>query len=251
MKKLICFSTFIFAFGLQTISAQVPGYQGKRFFIGYNASSFFYCPNFTFENGLLGIFELTRISYKTEVNVNYALSRKVAAGFSYYTAKQNDAFTNDQIQNYGYMQPTAGIAQCKLAIYEIHFQFFRKNFIAPAGLYNQLSVGIVKYGLATPDNKLTVYSTNLGGSGNPPLILTGPAEKYTCYKLGYAIGKTNPIGHNFYINTALGVNFFRGGDAAYVKTTPSTQNYILANFNKNLRTHNFVEIKIGLGWIAF
>lgn len=249
MKKIKWFFVFIFACSLQILSAQVPGYQGKRFFVGYNASSFFYFYDFTLEDGLSGIIESTRLSYKTELNINYTLSRKIAMGFSYYTAKQNDFFSKNEIQNYGYMSPRLGLAECKLAIYELHFQFFRKNFIAPVGLYHQLSIGLVRYSLATDDNKLTVYNDLAGAT---PLVIDGPADPYTCFKLGYAIGKTNPIGHNFYLNTVFGINFFRGGDAAFsLRSSTTTQNYILQNFNKNLWTHNFFEIKIGLGWLAF
>jgi hypothetical protein len=245
MKKLSCIFIFLFAAGFQTLSAQVPGYQGKRFSVGYNASSFFYFTNFY--DGISGVIESTKISYKTELSVHYTLSRKVSAGFSYYFAKQEDTFTKNEIQNFGYMTPKLGIAECKIAMYELHLQFFRKNFIAPAGLYHQISVGIVKYELATSDNKLKVYSNDNYYS----LTLDGPKEPYSCFKLGYAIGKTNPIGHNFFINSAFGINFFRGGDSPNIRTTPTQQTYILANFNKNMRYHNFFEIKIGLGWLAF
>ncbi|MDQ3109730.1 MAG: hypothetical protein M3R17_07525 [Bacteroidota bacterium] len=244
MRKLL-FTLFVFAAGLQTISAQVPGYQGKRLSVGYNASSFFYLTDFS--GGITDVIGSTRLSYKSEVAVNYTISRKVTMGFSYYRAKQEYIFKNGELENYGYFFPKKGVADCNLSIYELHFQFFRKNFVAPTGLYHQVSVGIVKYGLATADNKLTVYSGN-GFS----VDLDGPASPYTCAKLGYAIGKTNPIGHNFYINTTFGVNFFRGGDSPLFRNTSlNTQNYILANFNKGLRTHNLFEIKIGLGWLAF
>jgi hypothetical protein len=250
MKKFSCIFILLVAVGLQNISAQVPGYQGKRFSVGYNASSFFYFKQVENSDGLVDYLNealsTTTISYKTELAVNYAISRKVVMGLSYYFAKQNISFVNNEIGN-NYEIPVDDIAKCKLSIYELHFQFFRKNFIAPAGLYHQVSVGIVKYGLATSDNKLTVY----GQHQSNPMVINGPTDPYTCFKLGYSIGKTNPIGHNFYINTAFGINFFRGGDSAYVKTTPTAQNYILANFNRGLRVHNFAEIKIGFGWLAF
>ncbi|HET6990257.1 MAG TPA: hypothetical protein VFJ43_02990 [Bacteroidia bacterium] len=249
MKKLSIIFIFILAADLQNSSAQVPGYQGKRFSVGYNASSFFYITDFGNGNGLDGMFSSTTLSYKTELSVNYTVSRKTTMGFSYYFAKQKDNFSEVYIDNYGSALPLEGIVSCKLAIYELHFQFFRKNFVAPAGLYHQLSAGIVNYSLATADNTLTVYNTDNGNV--PPLVLQGSFSPYSCFKLGYSIGKTNPIGHNFYINTAFGVNFFRGGDSPKIKSGVSASNYILANFNRNLRTHNFFEIKIGFGWLAF
>lgn len=252
MKKLNFLTLILFAIIFSSASAQVPGYQGKRFSLGYNASSFFYLTNLNYSDGILGVFETTRLSYKTELQVNYVLSRKVAAGFSYYFAKQKDNFTIGEIQNYGNaMFPKDGIAICKLSIYEINFQFFRKNFIAPAGLYHQFSIGMVKYGLASADNKLTVYDNSYGSF---PLVLDGPSDPFTCYKFGYAFGKKNPLGHNVYINTSFGINIFRGGDSLLLGESisgPTTQTYIRANLNRNLWTHNLFEVKIGLGWLAF
>jgi hypothetical protein len=251
MKKIFFTTAFFLVVALQQVSAQVPGYQGKRFSIGYNASSFFYFTDLS--GGLATLVFSPALSYKTELSANYTVSRKVTMGFSYYFAKQNDYFSKTDFtkngNNYYNVAPQLGIAQCKLAIYELHFLFFRKNFVAPAGLYHMISVGIVNYSLATPDNKLTIYSTNSYSQGT--FILDGPVDPYMCFKLGYAIGKTNPIGHNFFINTSFGINFFRGGDSLAIKTTLTDQNYILANFNRNLRTHNFAEIKIGFGWLAF
>ena len=251
MKKYIFLFIFLVAGTIQTISAQVPGYQGKRLSLGYNASSFFYVTDFGNGNGIEAMIGSTRLSYKTDISLNYTVSRKVTMGFSYYFAKQQMQFTKTQIQNYGYLIPKNGVADCKLAIYEVHFLFFRKNFVAPTGLYHMFSVGVVKYGLATSDNKLIVYDNN---GGSFPTVIDGPVSPYSCAKLGYAIGKTNPIGHNFFINTSFGLNFFRGGDAALMRNGTynlTEQNYIKYNFNWGLRTHNFCEIKIGLGWLAF
>jgi hypothetical protein len=246
MKKLTCIFLLVIGTGLQIASAQVPGFQGKRFSVGYNASSFFYWTDFTFGT----IIESTALSYKTELIANYTVSRKVTMGFSYYFANQKDNFgylvQNTNYYNYNSYHAKADLVLCKLAIYELHFQFFRKNFVAPVGLYHQVSVGMVKYDLAKADNPLVLY-----GESGQTLNLDGPTDPFSCFKLGYAIGKTNPIGHRFYINTAIGVNFFRGGDGAKIKTEVTERNYILANFNRNLRTHNSIEIKIGLGCLAF
>lgn len=250
MRKFHCILFLVLA--VKTISAQVPGYQGKRFAVGYNASSFFYFSDFSWGDGISGLVESTRLSYKTEVKINYVLSRKVNAGFSYYFAKQKASFVYGQIDNNLYMvsmYPKDKIAPCKLSIYEFHLQIFKKNFIAPVGLYNQFSIGIVKYSLGTSDNKLTIYND----IGNQTTI-DGPIDPFTCIKLGYAIGKNNPLGHNFFMNTSLGVNFFQGGDSDRFlgeRSNLSHQDYFLANFNHSLRWHNFLEIKIGIGWLAF
>jgi hypothetical protein len=252
MKKTAALLFIVSFICVQSISAQVPGYQGKRFSVGYNASTFFYT---SLANGIDEVFSSTRLSYKTEINVNYVLSRKVLAGFSFYYAKQKQNYVmGNMMTNNGYYYyeyaPKEGMGRCKLFIYEVHFQFFRKNFVAPAGLYNQFSIGLVKYSLADEGNKVTIYDNNAGAT---PVILDGPATPYTTFKLGYAIGKTNPIGRHLYLNTALGINFFQGGDGALINKNArlTSSNYLLANFNRNLRTHNLFELKLGLGWLAF
>lgn len=255
MRKKIIITIFLFIAGFQLASAQVPGYQGKRFALNYNASTFFRVTNFGYGDGMIGMIESTRLSYKTELGVDYTVSRKVTMGLSYYFAKQNYQFKQTQISNMGYYVPEDGAAACKLSIYEMHFLFFRKNFIAPTGLYHKISLGIVKYKLASPDNRVELYQ---GNNNNYSYIIEGPASPFTCYKLGYAIGKTNPIGHNFYLNTSFGLNFFRGGDSALrngilrsVNENITVQNYIRYNLNGGLRVHNFAEVKLGLGWLAF
>ncbi len=253
MKKYLPLLFCLSGIGATFLSAQVPGYQGKRFSVGYNASTFFYVADFGLSYGVGQVFANTRLTYKTELHLNYVLSRKVSAGFSYYFAKQKLNFRLARMenfsQNYNY-RPETGKAPCKIFIYEFNLKFFRKNFVAPAGLYNQFSAGIVKYSLGTSDNTLTVYDDL---SGATPLVIEGDEDAYTCYKFGYAIGKTNPIGHKFYLTTAFGVNIFSGGDGARLKRHESLtmDNYIRANFNRSLRTQNTLEVKLGFGWLAF
>ncbi len=249
MRKTILLLLLLFV-GSQTISAQVPGYQGKRFSAGYNASTFFYIIPEGWNGDISDIFAGTRLSYKTELHVNYVLSRKVSAGFSYYFAKQKAYFTHNYVENFGYLVPKDDYALCRLNIFEFNMKFFRKNFIAPAGFYHQLSVAMVLYSLGEKGNTLTTYNQN---NSSAPVVIEGDKDPYSCVKLGYSIGKTNPIGHNFYLNTAIGVNFFRGGDSYFLRDASEVhvRNYILVNFNRNLRTHNLIELKLGFGWLAF
>ncbi|CAN5157722.1 hypothetical protein BH09BAC5_BH09BAC5_16440 [soil metagenome] len=253
MKKYILLSLFFFAFANVDVSGQVPGYQGKRFSLGYNASTFFYFTEFEgagFGDIMTNAIFSTTISYKTELYLNFALSRKVCGGFSYYFAKQKDNFVFNDIDNVGNYVPVKNSVLCKLSIYELHFQFFRKNFIAPVGLYHQFSIAIVNYSLGEPGNKMEIRPES--GNTSSYIAIDGPLDPYQCFKLGYSIGKTNPVGHNFYLTTAFGVNFFRGGDSPLPHRASITkQNYLLENFNRNLRTHNLFEIKLGLGWLAF
>src|ERR1044072_6208309 len=128
MKKFI-FLLFIFGIGKQNATAQVPGYQGKRFSVGYNVSTFVFA-----DGGLFGIIDNgLRLSYKSDFSVNYSVSRKTTMGLSIYYAKQKYLFDETQFSiGNGYGEgftPVGKYAPCKLFIFELHFQFFRKNLM--------------------------------------------------------------------------------------------------------------------------
>ncbi|MEO5644281.1 MAG: hypothetical protein ABIQ40_04890 [Bacteroidia bacterium] len=252
MKKIILLQLLLFCFAAEHLSAQVPGYRGKRFSAGYNASSFFYFPNFNLEQGVGDLIFSTRLSYKTELYANYALSRKVNIGFSYYNGKQKTYFKPQYVDFYEVI-PKKEFVLCKIDAFELHFKFFRNDFVAPVGLYYQFSFGMVKYSAILPGDTLALYSNDQGNTLQQ-FTVHKPFERYTCFKIGYHVGKTNPIGNNFFINTAIGINIFTGGDYQGVLSQSdrsSVNNYLLKNFNKGLLSHNLLEIKLGLGWLAF
>lgn len=252
-RRIIFLHLLLFVFAAQSLSSQVPGYRGKRFSAGYNASSFFYFADYSRQEGIAEIIFATRLSYKTELYANYALSRKVNIGFSYYRGKQKYYFADGDVEGY-YVRPKKGFTFCKLNAFEVHFKFFRNDFVAPVGLYHQLSLGIVKYTMDQPGDTLGLYQDPSTGNNFQIFTIQKPLEPYTCFKLGYHIGKTNPIGNNFYINTAIGINFFTGGDyqGFWMGTDRSTVNsYLIKKLNKGLLSQNMLEIKLGLGWLAF
>lgn len=250
-RRIIFLHLLLVCFAVENLSAQVPGYRGKRFSAGYNASSFFYLADFSTQEGISEVIFSTRLSYKTELYANYALSRKVNIGFSYYTGKQKDYCTQQYVNAYE-VRPKQGFISCKINMFELHFKFFRNDFVAPVGLYYQLSFGIVKYTMDEPGDTLGLYLDRVYGNNDVIFTIKKPLEPYTCFKLGYHIGKTNPIGNNFFINTAIGINIFTGGDyQGFWNGSYSESNYLPKNLNKGMLVHNMMEIKIGLGWLAF
>src|SRR6187551_2726755 len=90
MSGRTCFIFFLLLFQ-QGLDAQVPGFRGHRLSVGYNASSFFVFEDL-FWGGTGGDLLVPKLSYKTEVNLHYTVSRKVTLGTSYYFAKQNYHF---------------------------------------------------------------------------------------------------------------------------------------------------------------
>lgn len=248
-RRIILLLLLMVCFAVENLSAQVPGYRGKRFSAGYNASAFFYFANLYGTDG--NLFASTRISYKTELYANYALTRKASIGFSYYHAKQK-TYLNSEESSYYYIRPQDEFIYNAINIFEVSFKFFKNDFIAPVGLYYQPSFGVVKFKM--DNNGMPLYIWYLGNNNSSYGTASKKATPYTCFKLGFHIGKTNPIGTNFYINTAVGVNVFVGGDfeRVYLNASPWTEeNYILKNLSRELMTRNTLEIKLGLGWLAF
>jgi hypothetical protein len=253
MKKIFALHLLLVCIGAQQLSAQVPGYRGKRFSAGANASSFFYFANFMMDNGISGVFESTRLSYKTEVYANYALSRKMSIGLSYYNGNQKNYFKDQNIDGY-YVRTREEAVHCRLHMFELHLKFFKNNFVAPVGLYYQMGIALVKYDLNEPGDTLALLNNY---NGAHVLTIRKPLDPFTCMKLSFHVGKTNPIGNYLYINTAFGLNFFTGGDYQFslgddsAYSSNSSNTYLLKNFNKGLLAHNMLEVKIGLGWLAF
>jgi hypothetical protein len=254
MRKIFLLQLLLVCFAAQQLSAQVPGYRGKRFSAGYNASSFFYFAGFSMQDeGLGGVLASTRLSYKTELYVNYALSRKTNIGFSYYHGNQKNYFKDQAVDN-RYVTPRVDAVHCRINAFELHIKFFKNNFVAPVGLYYQMGIGLVKYNLNEPGDTLALMDLT---TNYHTFTVRKPLDAFTCMKLSFHVGKTNPIGNYLYINTAIGVNFFTGGDFNWnygddgIYSNSSVNTYLLKNFNKGLLSHNMAEIKVGLGWLAF
>lgn len=241
---LTCFLT-VFAWKL---TGQVPGYQGSRFTVGYNACSFLFFDYLSnFPDG-------ARFSYKSEIELSYTVSRKVtfSAGTSF--AKQKFLMLHDD--DITFEDPVTGIRMVsaskympvQVVIVDLAARFYSRNFIAPAGIYHKFGVGYVSYSLATPDNK---WLTQGQHDSTVTHVLQGPTAPYHCFRLSYHMGRTMPIGHRFYLNTTFGLNFFRGLDSKKNKAYPNNETFLHSLMNVNLRRHNFAEIKIGFGWYAF
>lgn len=238
---------------LQLCAGGAPGYMGKRLTAGANVSTMFFPENW---NSLSEIPLATRFSYKTELAINYSVGKKTSVGFSYYFGNQKYFSGNErtshniQYGNYNYYEAVLkkDYMYCKLRMYEFNIKFFAKNFIAPVGIYHQLSVAAVKYRGNMPGDSIVTESLYDYNSYSESIQLN--TEPYSCTKLSYHLGYLRPINDAISLNFAFGVNFFRGGDSPYFQSNITAANFPLAVMNQNLRRHNLFEFKIGLSWIA-
>jgi hypothetical protein len=247
-KHLIIFAALFFLAG-NASATPVPGYMGKRLSIGANVSSFFMFEDFTTVSDMLFS---TRFSYKSELALTYTVARKVSLGGSFYYGNQRYLVGLRPYDNGNYNSNSVTLEEdylkCRLMIFEFNAKFFRRNFLAPIGPYHQFGVGVVKYKAVAPGDSLVLVDSDDNAIANGTIDLK--ADPYSCIKLSYHIGYAAPVFKNCFFNFAFGVNFFRAGDSAKIKTYLNKNNYTLGIMNKHLRRHNFFEIKIGFSWLA-
>ena len=250
MKKFFVFLLTLLLIQTDLIAGYVPGYMGKRLSVGGNVSTFFMFEDFS---GISEMLLSTRFSYKSELALNYTVSRKVSVGGSFYYGSQKYlAGEYDYLTSSG-RNYTATLKEdylrCRLMIYEFNLKIYQRNFIAPIGPYHQFGIGMVKYNATAPGDSLEVVNADHNGVVIDVIDLD--KDPFSCVKLSYHIGYAAPVFSNCYFNFALGVNFFRGGDSAKIRGDVTYNDYVLAMLNKHLRRHNFLEFKIGFGWLAF
>lgn len=255
-------------------SSIVPGFLGKRIHISYGIGTFiFFERNLAEEVNLFENFPTnTRLSLKQELSLNYVVSRKISLGASIIYARQKGYYGIKSVLINGpsfpepYSAPVlpynSGVERGRIAyqymLGEMHIQFYRRNFIAPAGLYHQLGIGFVQYSpIVSTEGILNAQPVDgLGTYIGPslPQVLDNNG-RYTTFRLSYQRGRNTPLNKHFYLNTAFGINFFLGGqqqDIAFA--TPAVQTFsdsIVTNIYNNIRRQNTFELKIGLGWFAY
>ncbi|MGL5889271.1 MAG: hypothetical protein ACRC3B_05265, partial [Bacteroidia bacterium] len=160
MKRLVIFLSILISAEAFAQKPVVPGYLGKRLYIGVNGSTFMHFERDLLDQVNLSNFPLnTRFSYKTEVTASYALNRNVSVGltgtyaqqkayFGILGVKVTSPFTGDTIvDNIMPVSEGTELGRYRYNFYSIqaHIQIFRRNFIAPAGRYHQFGIGYLRY----------------------------------------------------------------------------------------------------------
>ena len=152
------------------LSAQVPGYQGKRLSVEYN-NLFFnalinpnpsreYYPNFKFTENII------TFNSRNNVSFDYVLDRKNSLGFGFEFFRTRFTFRDDfeisLTQDYGsgihYRQSSSSselpIGEIFARSLNLHYTVFTKNTIAPLGRYLQYEFGIIQYEVEYDKDKL-------------------------------------------------------------------------------------------------
>lgn len=244
-KSFVILIATLAAFSLH---AQVPGYMGKKFSVGINASSFFHFSDYS--GGLTDLITSPKFSYKTELALTYTVGRRVSLGGSFYYATQKYDTPGGGgflINHFGGGYTTKeDYIRCRLMIYEFNVKIFRRNFLAPIGPYHQIGIAMVQYKAVSPGDTLALYNAE---SPSQVIAVVDTDDKYSGAKLSYHIGYAAPIFKNCFFNFAFGYNFFRGGDTAKIKRGADTNNFVIGTLNRDLRRYNNFEFKLGFSYL--
>lgn len=248
MKKMISLVAVALTSAL-LVSAQVPGYMGKKLSVGINASTFFHFTEYS--EGLTEMLTSPRFSYKSELALTYTVARRVSIGGSFYYGSQKYETPGGGgifFNHYGGTYTTKDdYIRCRLMIFEFNTKIFRRNFLAPIGPYHQIGVGVVRYSAVSPGDTLALYYDNNSSS---VAAVVDTDDKYSCFKLSYHIGYAAPVFKNCFFNFAFGYNFFRAGDSIKVRRAVEPGNFVLGTLNRDLRRYNNFEFKIGFSWLV-
>ncbi|MCA6363330.1 MAG: hypothetical protein IM638_09845 [Bacteroidetes bacterium] len=277
MKRLILFLALLGSLPALAQKTPVPGFLGKRFYVGVNASTFLHFQRneedvVQFDNFPLN----TRFSYKTEATMSYVLNRKISTGLTVTYAEQKAYFgilsamvinapppipTDTFVANVRPISPNTEFGRVQYSFYSVqaHIKIFRRNFIAPAGRYHYFAAGILRYQPVTLEKgqiqlKLTDSLYSSIPAFTQPLKNNGA---YTTFRLTYAMGRITPLNKFIFLNTSFGINLHLGGDYRKViidsafNSVTTIQDAVITGLYQNLTRHNTFEVKVGLGFYAF
>lgn len=174
MKKGLLIFILIFLF-LFDITAQVPGYMGKRFTIEYtpalhpNAFSFFYSANLKYSRPI--------ITHSVNLNIVVAKHRELSLAVRYSNRKIDNSYYKSVQEE----DRVPAFERFALLEYSIAIKRFSKARFAPVGIYakwelfylsgklNYDSFEGLRYDVATQSDKLFVYPGGklefVGGGG--------------------------------------------------------------------------------------
>lgn len=201
------------------LNAQAPGFLGKRFMIGVEASTFANpglfqekMPYYTLSsNGNIQTdydkYSTFNFRIKPSVNIEYVFNRKTSLqAFVKYYSKSVDAETyRDTIHEYGEavltdFYPTERVKMNAIS-FGGKFKFFGRNHINPVGSYWSVGMEYVLQTLAYSDDNFQAYAISKGGVFNRNPY----ASKSSNLILTTGFGKQYAVSHKLLMNLGLEV----------------------------------------------
>jgi len=206
MKKKLIIAVFALCASL-TVAAQVPGYMGRRFSVGYAADlwpSMLNPSGYTTSKGDAGL------NYMHGLNIEYDIKKRTALcfGLQYFRTglKSNKIYQGDlRTQQYGYQEyadfvyrrPDGIPVQLYTTGISLGIKFFRHGFLAPVGKYNKFDFTLLlnHASYQTDAFYYVEYKT-------PAPLGTGLVKSKGC-SFGYTLGRQRVIADKFVLDYGM------------------------------------------------
>lgn len=211
--------TLFFLLLSSVITAQVPGYLGKRVSIEMNA---FVSPTvFVFEDSAtIRGNEASRVKMNYQFALNYAVSRRMELSIKY--RQENDfieyshgieVLVGGDVADFAFSKEFDD-QLLKYQYFDVGVRLFTKPFIAPVGAYHELIFGVVQF--RHPEEDIAggryYYNTNYQDQGGTWYYTTTRKElnvqKFGFhYRLGYAYSRKKVLTNKLMFHYSFQANF--------------------------------------------
>jgi hypothetical protein len=248
MKKLI-YTLFLLAV-IKNVDAQVPGYQGKRFYVQEHFGSFLVINGLFQDDPYQGV----TVPVRSELFANWVLGRHISFAISWATMLTPFVFERATITSAsgenGVFKPTGQPMKARVNMFSGSFRLYFGNFLAPVGKYFQFGYGKAVFGMKKGTVIKGYYQSNYYASTSTSATISDP-NTYSGNRFFFGFGKSNVHGKRLVTNLYAGFNFFADGSFERYRGYTDTKNYVRLSLSKAIRLHNLVELGFGFGYLIF
>src|ERR1043165_1478960 len=242
----------LFIFLLLSVSsyAQVPGYMGKRFIVGYGVNMLpSFSPTIKSYNGGVNLSHI--------VSLEYGIKNRTAFCLSYQRFRTGMYDLNDiQTPNYTYEYVPAGKGPMPITSngFGMAFKFFHRGMFAPVGKYRKLGCLLMFNKMTYEKDKFRYYEGTLK-------YQTLGAGEYSAvnFAVTYELGFQRVISDRFVFDSGLRLGLMPGPlfrtvgdiflDNGYSRDNTSSLNVrIDTNMRNRIFTHELFSIHVGIGF---
>lgn len=259
MKNRIAILFVLIAFS--GFAQKVPGYLGKRFSIGYaaNCSPALLNPN---ANG-----DDIGLNLTHELNLEFTIKRRTNLCLMYQffnTGVGSPSVTVQGQDPYGYYAEYKYIYrgtkpfQLHTTCYGIGFKFFRKGTLAPVGKYGKLDL-ILYFSDLTYEKSNFVKNDVYNGTRELDQSVGSGEYNYKTFGLAYTLGSQRILFNCLVLDYGVRVAVLPAGALTFLAEreeliSDTSSDYFSGcrrQTNYRLFGHQFLNVHIGLGFLAF
>jgi hypothetical protein len=263
----------LFSFLVSVTSiAQVPGYLGKRFSVGY--SNYFF-PRSTLISPAFALVDEDKVSTEQVFNSTHCLDMDyvltpwvsicVAGQFSKMgMVKQGSEFYVERIGDVQYLPSSKKDMQLNTINLSLALKFFKERYMNPFGKYRKLEAMLMMNKIKVDEDGFfsTTYTQN--GMQLTPYAVTGDTYKFNSLILAYTIGRQRILFDKLVLDWGIrfGVNYsFIAGSVNPLETMVAERKsaYEEDTIERKLKEQavtrtmgaQFVNAHLGLRFLAF